>query len=306
MPELPDLSNYIESLKPRIQGARLNGIRISSPFILRSVEPGVDDMSGRRVRGLARLGKRIIIELESRHYIVIHLMIAGRLRWRKAGAKLPGKPGLMAFDFDTGTLILTEAGQKHRASVHLVAGADRLSSFDPGGADVFSIDLDTFIACLTRENHTIKRSMTDQKFLSGIGNAYSDEILHHARISPMRQTRYLTDQQWRRLYDSTRTLLEKWVTKLREETGDGFPEKVTAFHPDMAVHGKYRQPCPDCGKPIQRIRYASNECNYCAVCQNQGNLLADRSMSRLLKQDWPKTLEELEETTAAGSTGAPG
>ena len=302
MPELPDLSNYIESLKPRIQDETLNGIRIANPFILRSVEPTVDDISGKRVIGLSRLGKRIIIELESGHYIVIHLMIAGRFRWYRAGAKLPGRLGLMAFDFETGTLLLTEAGQKHRASVHLVTGTDNLGGFDPGGADVFSIDLDTFIACLTRENHTIKRSMTDQKFLSGIGNAYSDEILHHARVSPMRQTRYFTDREWQRLYDSTKIVLERWVNKLREETGDKFPEKVTAFHPDMAVHGRYRQPCPDCGKPIQRIRYAGSECNYCAACQNQGNLLADRSLSRLLKKDWPKTLEELEEIAGAGTT----
>ncbi len=294
MPELPDLSNYIESLKPRIVGETLAGIRISSPFILRSVEPTVEEVSGRKVLGLERLGKRIIIELEQDHYIIIHLMIAGRFRWYKAGAKLPGKLGLMAFDFESGTLVLTEAGQKHRASVHLVAGKDNMQAFDPGGADVFSVDLETFIECLTRESHTIKRSMTDQKFLSGIGNAYSDEILHHARISPMKQTRFFKDDDWQRLYDSTRIVLKHWVEKLREETGDKFPGKVTAFHPDMAVHGKYKEPCPDCGKPVQRIRYATNECNYCAACQNQGNLLADRGLSRLLKKDWPKTLEELE------------
>lgn len=201
----------------------------------------------------------------------------------------------MAFDLAPGTLILTEAGQKHRASVHLVQGEDNLAVFDPGGADVFNIDLDGFIEHLTRESHTIKRSMTDQKFLSGIGNAYSDEILHHARISPMRQTRHFKDDEWLRLYESTRVVLDRWVEKLRQETGDKFPEKVTAFHPDMAVHGKYREPCPDCGRPVQRIRYASNECNYCAQCQNQGNILADRSLSRLLKKDWPRTLEELEQ-----------
>lgn len=294
MPELPDLSNYIESLKPRIEGHALNGIRISSPFILRSVEPGVADVCRREVCGLSRLGKRIVIELASQHYIVVHLMIAGRFRWYKAGAKLPGKLGLMAFDFDSGTLVLTEGGQKHRASVHLVAGHDNLQAFDPGGVDVFSVDLSTFVERLTRENHTIKRSMTDQKFLSGIGNAYSDEILHHARISPMRQTRFFTDDEWQRLFESTKTVLKHWAEKLRAETGEKFPAKVTAFHPDMAVHGKYKTPCPDCGKPVQRIRYASNECNYCAVCQNQGNLLADRGLSRLLKKDWPKTLEELE------------
>ncbi len=296
MPELPDLSNYIEALKERIVGETLEGIRISNPFVLRSVEPSVEDVSGRKVEDLHRLGKRIVISLEGDNYIAIHLMIAGRFRWYKAGAKLPGKLGLMAFDFNKGTLILTEAGQKRRASVHLVGSREALEGFDPGGADVYAIDLETFIHQLTLKNHTIKRSMTDQKYLSGIGNAYSDEILHHARISPMRQTRHFKEDEWQRLYDSTRFVLDKWEKKLRAETGEKFPEKVTAFHPDMAVHGKYKEPCPDCGKPVQRIRYANNECNYCAECQNQGNLLADRSLSRLLKKDWPKTLEELEET----------
>ena len=295
MPELPDLSNYIESLKERTQGETLNGIRLSSPFVLRSVEPGIDDVTGRQVVDIQRLGKRIVFKLEDDYFIAIHLMIAGRFRWYKAGRKIPGKLGLMAFDFFTGTLILTEAGQKHRASVHLLQGEEALSGFDPGGADVFKIDLEAFIEHLTQENHTIKRSMTDQKFLSGIGNAYSDEILHHARISPMRQTRYFTDEEWARLHESTQVVLKKWVDKLRQETGDKFPEKVTAFHPDMAVHGKYKEACPDCGNPVQRIRYASNECNYCARCQNQGNILADRSLSRLLKKDWPRTLEELEQ-----------
>ena len=293
MPELPDLSNYIESLKPRILGQPVTGIRLSSAFVLRSVSPSIEEVTGRKVTNLSLLGKRIIIELEGQFYIAIHLMIAGRFRWYKSGAKIPGKPGLAAFDLPTGTLVLTEAGQKHRASVHLIQGKGSLSTFDSGGANVFDIDFTTFVERLTRENHTIKRSMTDQKFLSGIGNAYSDEILHHARISPMRQTRFFTEEEWQRLYQSSRFVLSKWIAKLRAETGDGFPAKVTAFHPDMAVHGKYRQPCPDCRKPVQRIRYASNECNYCANCQNQGNLLADRSLSRLLKKDWPKTLEEL-------------
>jgi formamidopyrimidine-DNA glycosylase len=295
MPELPDLSNYIESLKARIIGEQLDGIRISSPFILRSVSPTVDEMIGRKVRSLSRLGKRIVIEFDDEHYIAIHLMIAGRFRWYKSGAKIPGKLGLIAFDLATGTLILTEAGQKHKASVHFLQGIDQLQKFDPGGTSVFEIDAETFRALLSRENHTIKRSLTDQRFLSGIGNAYSDEILHHARISPMRQIKYLSDEQWLHLYDSTRVVLRLWIDKLRQETSDLFPAKVTAFHPDMAVHGKYKQPCPDCGKPVQRIRYANNECNYCAECQNQGNLLADRSLSRLLKKDWPKTLEELED-----------
>lgn len=295
MPELPDLSNYIEAMKDRMLGETINGIRISNPFILRSVTPTVEEVTGHKVTDIRRLGKRIVIELEDEHYVVIHLMIAGRFRWYKAGRKIPGKLGLMAFDLATGTLILTEAGQKRRASVHLVKGKEELREFDPGGADVFSIDLDTFIDCLTKENHTIKRSMTDQKFLSGIGNAYSDEILHHARISPLRQTRHFKEDEWQRLHESSRIILDKWVNKLRQETGDKFPEKVTAFHPDMAAHGKYKEPCPDCGHPIQRIRYASNECNYCAHCQNQGNILADRGLSRLMKKDWPRTLEELEQ-----------
>jgi formamidopyrimidine-DNA glycosylase len=300
VPELPDLSNYIETLKARVVGEPIVGIRISSPFILRSVEPTVDDITGKKVTGLSLIGKRIIFELEDSHFIAIHLMIAGRFRWYKPGAKIPGKLGLMAFDLPDGTLVLTEAGQKHRASVHFIKGKEALDELDAGGANVFDIDLATFIERLTRENHTIKRSMTDQKFLAGIGNAYSDEILHHARISPMRQIRFFTDDEWQRLFTSTRFVLDKWITKLREETGDKFPAKVTAFHPDMAVHGKFKQPCPDCGKPVQRIRYANNECNYCANCQNQGNLLADRSLSRLLKKDWPKTLEELENIARQG------
>ncbi|MGV0035565.1 MAG: Fpg/Nei family DNA glycosylase [Candidatus Azotimanducaceae bacterium WSBS_2022_MAG_OTU7] len=300
MPELPDLSNYIESLKPRVIGEPINGIRISSPFILRSVEPSAADITGKTVTGLSLIGKRVIFELEDRLYIAIHLMIAGRFRWYKPGAKIPGKLGLMAFDLPNGTLMLTEAGQKHRASVFFVRGKEVLEAFNAGGANVFDIDLTTFIECLTRKNHTIKRSITDQKFLAGIGNAYSDEILHHARISPMRQTRTFTDDEWQRLFNSTRLVLNKWITKLREETGDKFPTKVTAFHPEMAVHGKFKQPCPDCGKPVQRIRYANRECNYCAKCQNQGNLLADRSLSRLLKKDWPKTLEELESVAEQG------
>ncbi len=294
MPELPDLSNYIHALDDRINGEVLQGIRLANPFILRSVEPGIDEVTGHKVIDIRRLGKRIVIQLEQEYHIVIHLMIAGRFRWYQSGSKLPGKLGLIAFDFAAGTLVLTEAGQKHRASVHLVKGDEAMQAFDPGGAEVFSIDRETFIERLSRENHTIKRSLTDQKFVAGIGNAYSDEILHRARISPMRQIRFFTDEQWQRLYDSTLTVLDHWVKKLRKETGDKFPVKVTAFHPDMAVHGKYKEPCPDCGKPVQRVRYANNECNYCAECQNQGHLLADRSLSRLLKKDWPKTLEELE------------
>ncbi len=294
MPELPDLNNYTQALRPRIIGETLRGIRLSSPFILRSVSPTIEAITGSSVIGLSLLGKQVVIALNDSYFIIIHLMIAGRFRWHRAGAKLPGKLGLIAFDFDSGTLVVTEAGQKHRASVNLVRGESGLKDFDRGGANVFAIELSEFIDCLTRKSHTIKRSITDQKFLSGIGNAYSDEILHHAKISPMRQTRFFTDEQWQQLFESTRTVLQQWIDRLRTETGDAFPAKVTAFHPDMAVHGKYKQPCPDCGNPVQRIRYASNECNYCAVCQNQGNLLADRSLSRLLKQDWPKKLEDLE------------
>ena len=294
MPELPDLTNYLASLRERILDQPLTGVRISSPFILRSVDPPADALVGHRVRNLSLIGKRIVIELEDDLFIVIHLMIAGRFRWYKPGAKIPGKLGLMAFDFSSGTLILTEAGQKHRASVHLIRGREALDELDPGGVSVFDLDLDTFIERLSRTNHTIKRSMTDPKLLSGIGNAYSDEILHAARISPMRQIRFFTDDVWRRLFEATRNVLTLWMDRLREETGDSFPTRVTAFHPLMKVHGKYKEPCPDCGKPVQRIRYANNECNYCAQCQNQGNLLADRSLSRLLKKDWPKTLEELE------------
>ena len=311
MPELPDLSNYIESLKARTLNAPVTGIRVASPFVLRTATPPVEEVINHKVLSLSRLGKRIVIALEADYFIAIHLMIAGRLRWYdagagkagagkagagKPGARIPGKVGLIAFDLPTGTLILTEAGQKHRASVHLIQGQEQLRAFDPGGADVFTLDAAGFKQRMTMENHTIKRSLTDQKFLAGIGNAYSDEILHHARISPMRQTRLFTDDEWLRLYDSTRTVLAEWQKKLRAETGDKFPARVTAFHPDMAVHGKHRQPCPECGRPIQRIRYADNECNYCAECQNQGKLLADRSLSRLLKKDWPKTLDELEST----------
>ena len=294
MPELPDLTIYIEALSARINGETLLGIRIASPFILRSVEPSIDAVVNRKVAGFNRIGKRVIIELENDYYIVIHLMIAGRFRWYRSGARIPGKLGLIAFDFSSGTLVLTEASQKHRASVYLVEGADNLADFNLGGLEVFDITLEEFRSALTRENHTLKRSLTDQRFLAGIGNAYSDEILHHARISPMRQVKHLNDKEWLDLHGSCQLVLRKWIEILHNKSAGKFPTKVTAFHAEMAVHGKYKQPCPDCGKPVQRIRYASNECNYCAQCQNQGKLLADRGLSRLLKKDWPKTLEELE------------
>ncbi len=294
MPELPDLTIYIEALSARINGETLLGIRIASPFILRSVEPSIDTVVNRKIAGFNRIGKRVIIELENDYYIVIHLMIAGRFRWYRSGARIPGKLGLMAFDFSSGTLVLTEAGQKHRASVYLVKGSDDLAGFNLGGLEVFDITLEEFRSALTRENHTLKRSLTDQRFLAGIGNAYSDEILHHARISPLRQVKHLNDNEWRDLHSSCQLVLRKWIEILHNKSAGKFPTKVTAFHAEMAVHGKYKQPCPDCGKPVQRIRYASNECNYCAQCQNQGKLLADRGLSRLLKKDWPKTLEELE------------
>ena len=294
MPELPDLALYLDALEERVGGETLTGIRIASPFILRSVEPGVSDLAGRKATGFTRLGKRLVISLDGDYHIVIHLMIAGRLQWHAAGKKLPAKLGLAAFDFATGTLVLTEASQKKRASLHLVQGSSNLDAFDPGGLDVMASTPGTFREALTRENHTLKRSMTDQKFLSGIGNAYSDEILHHARISPMRQARHLTDEEWERLHASTLEVLALWVQRLKDKAKGNWPKKVTAFQEEMAVHGKYKSPCPDCGNPVQRIRYANNECNYCAACQNQGNILADRSLSRLLHRDWPKTLEELD------------
>ncbi len=294
MPELPDLTIYLEALEARTLNQPLVGIRISNPFILRTAKPPIDELLDHRVTGYRRIGKRIVIVLQNDYFIVIHLMIAGRLRWSPPGSRIPGKVGLAAFDFPNGTLILTEAGQKRRASVHLVHETASLAQFDQGGIDVFSCTEEAFIQALSQENHTMKRSLTDQRFLSGIGNAYSDEILHRAGISPMRQVKHLTEAQWKSLFNACREVLGEWVDLLRQQAGGNFPTKVTAFHPEMAVHGKYRQPCPDCGKPVQRIRYASSESNYCAMCQNQGNLLADRSLSRLLKKDWPRTLDELE------------
>jgi formamidopyrimidine-DNA glycosylase len=300
MPELPDILVYLESLEPRVLDRRLEKIRLKSPFVLRSVTPAVRELEGRRVTGLRRLGKRIVFELENESFVIIHLMIAGRFRWRDLGAKLPGKLGLAAFDFESGTLLLTEAGSKKRASIHLARGEAALAEHDPGGIDVLAADLDRFGDALTSESHTLKRALTDPRVFSGIGNAYSDEILHRARISPFKLTRQLDDQELGRLYEATRETLNEWTLRLRAETGSSFPEKVTAFRDEMAVHGRYNKPCPVCGTKVQRIIYAENEANYCPGCQTGGKLLADRSLSRLLKKDWPKTVEELERRRTPG------
>jgi formamidopyrimidine-DNA glycosylase len=294
MPELPDVTIYIEALKRRILGQTLQRIRLASPFLLRSVDPPISEAYRRKIIGLQRLGKRIVFALEGELYLVVHLMIAGRFHWKPAGAKVRGRLGLAAFDFPTGTLILTEAGTKKRASLHLVRGKAALEDHERGGLEVLDADLASFRETLTSENHTLKRSLTDPRLFSGIGNAYSDEILHAAKLSPVKQTRQLSDEEIERLYHATQKTLCDWVERLRQESGEGFPEKVTAFRKDMAVHGKYRKPCPVCGLPIQRIVYAENETNYCARCQTGGKLLADRALSRLLKEDWPRTLEEME------------
>jgi formamidopyrimidine-DNA glycosylase len=295
VPELPDVVVYLEALERRILGRRLERVRLASPFVLRSVDPPVSALAGRRVVSLRRMGKRLVLGLEDDLFIVIHLMIAGRLRWAAAGAKAPGKIGLAAFDFEDGTLLLTEAGSKRRASLHLVAGESALAAFERGGLEPLDADEAAFVRRLRLENHTLKRALTDPRLFSGIGNAYSDEILHRARLSPLRLTSRLSEEDAARLYHATCSVLAEWTERLRLETGQGFPEKVTAFREGMAVHGRFRQPCPDCGSPIQRIRYAENETNYCPVCQTEGRLLADRGLSRLLREDWPRSLEELEE-----------
>ena len=294
MPELPDITVYIEALEKRVLGEPLEGLRLANPFLLRSVDPPIRSAEGRRVEGFRRLGKRIAIGLEGELWLVLHLMIAGRLHWQKPGAKLPGKRGLAGFDFPNGTLILTEAGSKRRASLHVVRGEAALATHDPGGLEVLKAELAAFRDALARENHTLKRALTDPRAFSGIGNAYSDEILHRARLSPVAVTRTLTDEEIERLYRATRETLTLWIERLRAEAGDGFPEKVTAFREGMAVHGRYVEPCPDCGTAVQRIRYAANETNYCPRCQTEGKLLADRALSRLLKKDWPRTIEDLE------------
>jgi formamidopyrimidine-DNA glycosylase len=293
MPELPDITIYLEALESRIVGQTLERTRIPKPFLLRSVDPPINAAQGKQVLGVRRMGKRIVVELEDDLFLVIHLMIAGRLRWVPAGGKVPGKIGLAAFDFTNGTLILTEAGSKRRASLWLVRGEQSLEQFERGGLEVLESDLAAFTERLIRENHTLKRSLTDPRLFSGIGNAYSDEILHRAKLSPVKHTRRLTDEEIQRLFDATRATLKEWTGRLRQESRGDFPAKVTAFREEMAVHGKFGQPCPVCGTPVQRIRYADNETNYCPRCQTEGKLLADRALSRLLKQDWPRSIDEL-------------
>jgi formamidopyrimidine-DNA glycosylase len=294
MPELPDITLYLEQLAPRVLGQPIVRVVLRSPFVLRSVDPPIQVIEGRRVTSLRRLGKRIVFELEGDLYLVVHLMIAGRFQWKAPGAKPGGKLVLAALEFPSGSLQLTEAGSKRRASLHLVAGAEGLSQFERGGLEVLEADLPEFAQRLRSENHTLKRALTDPRLFSGIGNAYSDEILHRARMSPLALTSRLTDEQIATLYEATRGSLAEWIERLRRESGDAFPAKVTAFREGMAVHGRYKLPCPVCGSPVQRIRYADNETNYCARCQTGGRLLADRAMSRLLKQDWPRSLEEVE------------
>ena len=294
MPELPDVTVYIETLRTRILGQEIQGARALNPFVLRTVDPPLSAVVGKQVRSISRLGKRIVVGTDDALYVVIHLMIAGRLRWREGGKTIGGKLAQAAFDFEGGTLYLTEAGSKRRASIHVVQGADALAQFDRGGLEVLDADLADFASRLRSENHTLKRSLTDPRLFSGIGNSYSDEILHRARLSPLLLTCRLTDEQVALLFEATKATLIDWTNRLREEVGDAFPEKVTAFREGMAVHGRYKLPCPVCGSPVQRIRYADNETNYCARCQTNGRLLADRAMSRLLKQDWPKSIDEVE------------
>jgi formamidopyrimidine-DNA glycosylase len=294
MPELPDINAYLCALETRIVGRTLDLVRIGSPFVLRTAQPPIADVQGQTVRELRRIGKRVVIGLSNDLWIVIHLMIAGRLHWRARGAKLSGRNSLAAFDFADGSLVLTEAGTKRRASLHVVSGEAGLRAMDPGGIEVFSSTLDEFRAALTAENRTLKRALTDPRILSGIGNAYSDEILHAAQLSPVALTRKLRPEEWQRLYSAARNTLQTWMDRLRGEAARGFPEKVTAFRPEMAVHGRFGQACPRCGEKIQRIRYADSETNYCVRCQTGGKLLADRALSRLLGADWPRTLDDLE------------
>jgi formamidopyrimidine-DNA glycosylase len=294
MPELPDISAYINALETRILNQPLQQLRIATPFLLRTVQPPVSAIEGHTVRELRRIGKRIAFGFDNGLWLVLHLMIAGRLHWRPVGAKLGGRNNLAAFDFPQGSLVLTEAGSKRRASIYMVANEADLQAIDPGGIDIFSADLPTFRTALIQENRTLKRALTDPRILSGIGNAYSDEILHAGKLSPILQTHKLTEDEWQRLYTSTRDTLQLWIDRLNAEAQAAFPEKVTAFRKDMAVHGRFNEPCPVCTQPIQRIRYADNETNYCPQCQTGGKVLADRSLSRLLGKDWPRTLDELE------------
>ncbi len=296
VPELPDVTIYIESLERTLGDAPVRAIDLRSPFVLRTVEPPLNSIVGRPVTGYRRLGKRIVFEFDDDLFLVLHLMIAGRLRWRKKDSKPPaGKNTVAGLEFDHGKLWLTEASSRKRASLHLVQGESELEPFERGGLELEDAMLDQFREALLRENRTLKRAMTDPRILSGIGNAYSDEILFHARLSPIVWTSRLTEEEIERLFETSKSTMADWITLLREQVGDGFPEKVTAFRPEMHVHGRYREPCTECGNPVQRIRYASNECNYCAECQTDGKLLADRGLSQLMRKDWPKTLEELEE-----------
>jgi formamidopyrimidine-DNA glycosylase len=295
MPELPDIVTYLKALEPRLMGERLTRVRIASTFLLRTAQPPIREVEGRVVGDLKRIGKRIAIGLENDLWLVLHLMIAGRLHWRPPQASLAGRNHLAAFDFPKGSLVLTEAGTKRRASLHLVTGEEALRSMDPGGIDIFESDLDSFRAALTAENRTLKRALTDPRLVDGIGNAYSDEILHAAQLSPIVMTRKLKSKEWDRLFAAARETLELWIKRLQDEAGESFPENVTAFRKEMAVHGRYGQPCPRCGEKVLRIRYADNETNYCARCQTGGVVLADRSLSRLFGSEWPRTLEELED-----------
>ena len=295
MPEIPDLESYVLALRPRIVGAKLENVRIKNAFFLRTVDPPLETVLGRTVTGVRRFQKRILIELEGRMFLLIHLMIAGRLQWYPAAGAGTRRAGIATFSFTTGTLVLTEAGTKRRASLHVIEGDRGLAAMDRGGIEVETADLAAFGSALTRENHTLKRALTDPRLFSGIGNAYSDEILHRARLSPLLLTGKLTEEQIAALYRAAREVLEEWTSRLGERASASFPTKVTAFREGMAVHGRYRQPCPVCGSPVQRIVYAENECNYCPTCQTQGRVLADRALSRLLREDWPRSLEELEE-----------
>jgi formamidopyrimidine-DNA glycosylase len=292
VPELPDIALYLEALRPRVLGQRVESIRVINPFTLRSFDPPITAAEGREVVGLRRMGKRIVFELEGALFLVIHLMIAGRLRWSPPAGKPPGKPAVAAFTFPTGVLVLREAGSKRRASIHLVAGEKALGQFERGGLEVLTSTVEAFAGRLRQERHTLKRSLTDPRLFSGIGNAYSDEILHRAKLSPLAMSDRLDDEAVARLHRATREVLEEWIARLRSQAATEFPDKVTAFRPEMAVHGRFREPCPVCGAPIQRIRYAENETNYCARCQTGGRLLADRTMSRLLREDWPRSLDE--------------
>jgi formamidopyrimidine-DNA glycosylase len=294
MPELPDITIYIEALQKRVVGQPLRRIRIRSPFVVRTFDPPLEAVEGKTVHEVRRLGKRIAFGFDDDLWLVLHLMIAGRLHWKPPDAKLPGKYALAAFDFPDGTLLFTEAGSKHRASLHVVRGEEALKGHDPGGLDIFTCSPDQFAAALRRENHTIKRTLTDPRMIDGIGNAYSDEILHRARMSPFVQTGKIADDEIARLLQASREVLSEWIDRLRDETEDDFPENVTAFRPEMAVHGKFGKPCPVCGTKVQRIRYADNETNYCPKCQTEGRILADRSLSRLLRDDWPKHIDDLE------------